>query len=239
MNQSVSRPTLSTQVFQSASRKLKKLIKVPVQEPYMVQREIDILIEILTKLQPLKCLEYGSGYSTLFFPQFIHPEGKWFSVEHHKTWPRRVKDMNKNPNVGITHVDTKNDGSLDNYVHAMDKMGPFDFILVDGITRLDCILKAIQQLTPDGILVVHDANRREYPEALTIFPYRLVLEDFRRTSGGIAFATQHNHIGHYFNLRKHALLWYWQTLLMNGLKFKFHPGLKAKPFRLFSPSKID
>ena len=237
MKQSVSRPTLSTQVFQSASRKLKKLIKVPVQEPYMVQREIDILIEILTKLKPLKCLEYGSGYSTLFFPQFIHSQGKWFSVEHHKIWHQRVQDMNTNPNVNITYVNTKDDSNLNDYVRTMKNMGPFDFILVDGIIRSDCIRMAINQLTPDGILVVHDANRREYHEALTQFPYRLVLEDFRRTSGGIAFATLHNHIGHYFDLRLHTQLWYWQTLLMNGLKLKFLPGRKAKPFRLFSPSK--
>lgn len=42
----------------------------------------------------------------------------------------------------------------------------FDFILVDGRARSLCVREGFEHLRPGGILLLHDAQRREYHDAL-------------------------------------------------------------------------
>jgi len=231
-------PSLVAQVSKGTVRRLRKLIGLPIREPYMVQREIDLLTEVLQDLQPQRCLEYGSGYSTLFFPSFLPETATWFSVEHHEAWHQRIREMNTDQRVTIEHASTAHpEDGRNEYVLRPQKHGPFDFILVDGVNREACITMAHKLLKPDGLLVVHDANRRQYHGALTLFTYRLVMEDSRRTAGGMAFASHSKPIGSYFRLRHHARLWHIQAILTNIGRFKYLPGRKAKPCRVFSPGQ--
>ena len=40
-------------------------------KPYMKNREIMILEEVIRNLNPKNCLEWGSGYSTIYFPKLL------------------------------------------------------------------------------------------------------------------------------------------------------------------------
>ena len=40
-------------------------------KPHMKNREILILEELLRNLKSKNCLEWGSGYSTIYFPKFL------------------------------------------------------------------------------------------------------------------------------------------------------------------------
>ena len=72
---------------------LRKALHIPSKKPWMRYREIEILKEILKKLRPKKCLEWGAGYSTLYFPKLL-PEGtEWISIEHAKVWAEKVKHL--------------------------------------------------------------------------------------------------------------------------------------------------
>ena len=60
-------------------------------KPHMKNREILILEELLRNLKPKNCLEWGSGYSTIYFPKFLIKDSKWLSIEHSAEWADRVK----------------------------------------------------------------------------------------------------------------------------------------------------
>lgn len=53
-------------------------------KPWMEYRGIKIIEEILNNLRPKNCLEWGAGYSTLYFQRFLHNDSKCLSVEHDK-----------------------------------------------------------------------------------------------------------------------------------------------------------
>ncbi len=75
-----------------------KLFKNIIIKPYMADKEIAIVEEILLKLHPSRCLEWGSGYSTLYFSQFIPENAKWIAVEHDRAWQQFVvRLMNSTP----------------------------------------------------------------------------------------------------------------------------------------------
>ena len=57
-----------------------------VPKPWMKYREIEIIEEIIKNLKPKKCLEWGAGYSTLYFPRLLDSDAKWISIEHEKEW---------------------------------------------------------------------------------------------------------------------------------------------------------
>lgn len=236
MSYSRTTPNFVDQFTRDRLRNLRKIMGLPTEAPYMKQREIDIILEILLNLRPQKCLEYGSGYSTLFFPTFLPPDGTWTAYEHHREWYEKVSDMNNNASVAVRYAQLEPQKDSP-YVQNPAAEAPYDFILVDGAERQACIKQAENMLTEDGLLVVHDANRSQYHPPLTRYKYRLVLEDFRRTAGGLAFASNSRPIGTYFQLRNHARLWHLQSNVTNIMRFKYLPWRVLKPFRIFSPQQ--
>jgi hypothetical protein len=61
-----------------------------VLKPWMKEREVDIIEEILSKLQPRNSLEWGAGYSTTYFTKFLQKDAKWTSIEHNKDWAHKI-----------------------------------------------------------------------------------------------------------------------------------------------------
>jgi hypothetical protein len=84
-------------------------------KPYMKHKEIAIIEDILKNLQPTKCLEWGCGYSTLFFPRFLRKNSEWVSIEHDKKWYIKIKSLNRNPNVKIFYIPPNNFPWTDEY----------------------------------------------------------------------------------------------------------------------------
>jgi hypothetical protein len=41
---------------------------------------------VLGALQPLRCLEWGSGHSTLRFSSLLSQDAHWLSIEHDRAW---------------------------------------------------------------------------------------------------------------------------------------------------------
>ncbi len=51
----------------------------------------------------------------------------------------------------------------------------FDFILVDGRKRRSCLETARKLLKEEGIVILHDAQRKRYHRAFRLYPYRRFL----------------------------------------------------------------
>jgi hypothetical protein len=164
--------------------------------PWMKYLEIEIVEEILRRLAPRSCLEWGAGYSTLVFPGLIPPGSSWLAVEHDEEWAAKIDGMNTRPNVTVSCVlpnhhpwtDEHGDGSYDDltdYVEYPSAFGPFDFILIDGRARSSCLERAVDLLTPRGVVVLHDAQRTYYHAALRRYKRQVCFRFHDRRKRGL------------------------------------------------------
>jgi len=182
--------------------------------------EIDIIIEILKKKKPKACLEWGAGYSTLFFPQYITKDSNWISIEHNKEWFKKIKRLTSDDNrVEIFWVppncsqwtDPYEDGSfsdLKDYVEYPEKLDrKFDFILIDGRARVYCLMSALKLLEPDGVVVLHDANREYYYNGFKNYRFKQFFLDKRRDSGGVFIGSKTLDLNCILKIEKHKLEW--------------------------------
>ena len=167
-----------------------------IAKPWMKYREIEIIEEILKNLQPQKVLEWGAGYSTLYFPKILTENAMWISVEHDKEWAAKIKNANRNRRVEIFQVqpnhfpwtDEFGDGAysdLTNYVEFPSKFGKFDFILIDGRARKNCVVKAHELAKDEGVVVLHDATREYYHEPFKLYKYQVLFADYRQDGSGL------------------------------------------------------
>lgn len=152
--------------------------------PLMKYMEIEIVEELLTRLCPQRCLEWGSGYSTLIFPELLGREATWLAVEHNDKWSTRISSMSERSNTRIHHVapnhhpwsDPDRDGAysdLADYVDYPTALAPFDFVLVDGRARASCLERALELTTATGLVFLHDAQRSYYHQALAGYEHQV------------------------------------------------------------------
>lgn len=186
--------------------------------PWMKWREIELVQEILTRLQPMKCLEWGAGYSTVYFPRFLPAAAQWISVEHDDSWMATIEKLNNLGNVTLSHVppdrypwtDAQDDGGFDDlksYIEYPARHGKFDFILVDGRARLDCLTKAAEIISDRGVLVMHDANRARYGKRPDVFRHQVVFEDYRDYVGGFWIGSIGRPLDSVLDLQRLIPLW--------------------------------
>ena len=190
----------------------------PKKKPWMRYREIELVEELLTNLQPMCCLEWGTGYSTLFFPSKLSHQASWISIDHDKKWTKTIRDLQPSSIVKIHHVpanefpwtDEIKDGAyadLTDYIEYPVQFSPYDFILVDGRARNHCIYKAYDLLQPKGIVMLHDANRKEYRASFGLYPNQLLLTCYRPKGGGIWLGSKDLPIEEVLNVAQHQAIW--------------------------------
>lgn len=194
-------------------RTIYKYLNKDMVKPWMRHRELTIILEVIENLQPKKCLEWGSGYSTLIFPELIHGDFKWISLEHDKKWSEKIKDMNDCSNVEIHHISTdcssssKNNNNFKEYVEFPNKFGKFDLIFVDGRAREKCLIKGYKLLEDDGVIILHDANREKYHKPLELYKQHSLFQDLREEDGGIWLGSKKCNLEEVLDLEKHKDLW--------------------------------
>lgn len=125
-------------------------------KPMMSNKEVKIIDDILTDLKPNHCLEWGAGGSTIYFPR--KHKLNWLSVEHNGHWIQKIF-MELPPHANVIWAP-------DNewYVDCVKHSRIFDFILIDGLHRERCLEIAREIISPDGIILLHDAGREEYQD---------------------------------------------------------------------------
>lgn len=122
----------------------------------MSDEEIKILDELFEKEQPKMCLEWGSGGSTVYFPKKHHCIQKWYSIEHNRDWATKVRER-MDAKVQLIYT------SIPKYLSTVADMKiKFDFILVDGLMREECMWVAEDYLNPKGCVILHDSGRPWY-----------------------------------------------------------------------------
>jgi predicted O-methyltransferase YrrM len=212
-------PTLISQLYRDVRAKVRRELFKRVDLPWMKAKELDIILEVLARLQPARCLEWGAGLSTLYFPTRIPGLARWLSIEHHGEWYQTVTGRNTDPRVEVVHIPpdggdystTRHEGTLEDfrtYVAYPETLGErFDFILVDGRARRYCLEAAFRLVEDRGVVVLHDANRPGYFEAVPPFTHQERFTDWKLRGGGIWAGSKARPIQEVLDVAAHRRLW--------------------------------
>ncbi len=183
------------------------VISVSSMKVWMMDWEIDVVQDVIKELQPAKCLEWGTGGSTIFFTKRLPKGSRWVSVEHDRNWAIKIRRQTMflrllllRGVVQIYHIqpnhtpwsDANGDGSysdLKDYVDFPGKLGHFDFIFVDGRARKDCIKKACELVGDKGVVILHDAGRSYYHGPFDLYKYKVLLRDNSDDESGLWLAS--------------------------------------------------
>ena len=118
----------------------------------------------------LRVFEYGSGNSTIYLEGRV---SEIYSVEHDRSWYDSIRSKLANNE----HLLFRDVNDVRQYVSAIDDPGGlYDIVLVDGRHRSECLRYAVNFLTPQGVIVLDDAERDEYADAIA----QLLVAGFRR-----------------------------------------------------------
>ncbi|WP_158798577.1 FkbM family methyltransferase [Pedobacter sp. L105] len=125
--------------------------------PWVTYSFIDFIKTRLTK--DLTIFEYGSGSSTLFYAKRVK---KVVSVEHDEAWYNKI--INSKPaNAEMIFSKLERDGEYSKKAATIGEK--FDIIIVDGRDRVNCCMNSIKALTPTGVIVLDDSERKDYEKA--------------------------------------------------------------------------
>jgi len=144
--------------------------------------------------------EWGSGFSTIYYAQYLKKKGlflQWHTIDNNKVWHDKVVSMVKSKGLDV-HVilylkeflpfwmkpgwgkipppcgefvpKTHNELEYINFPKALGVK--FDIVIVDARFRRHCLKVAKEVLAPEGVIVLHDAQKPHYHQGLEDFTLR-------------------------------------------------------------------
>lgn len=134
--------------------------------PFMAEKEYLYIQALINEKNYKTALEWGAGASTIWFPKNTTIK-VWIAIEHNKKYTDYLEDK-VNKHTVVFHR-PEHDGYLDIIEH-------YDFILIDGLYRDECLEKAFKALNPGGRIILHDSGRAAYKKWYSKYPHRIVFE---------------------------------------------------------------
>jgi len=126
--------------------------------PWVTYSFIDFIRGRLNKQHAV--FEFGSGNSTFFYAKYA---ALVVSVEHDKEWYDKI--VSKKPeNSEMIFCELTRGG--DYSVMPVKLEEKFDIIIVDGRDRVNCATRAVDALSPNGVIVLDDSEREKYKPAI-------------------------------------------------------------------------
>ncbi len=130
---------------------------LPRTEPWLTEKAIAYLEKYLTQNPDAVILEFGSGASTLWFAERTP---NLYSIEHNEEYYHIVNGTLKEQKYHDVHYTLH---PLPYYCLCETLPDEFfDLILVDGRNRKGCIAHSLSKLKPGGILMLDNAERKQY-----------------------------------------------------------------------------
>jgi len=124
--------------------------------PWCTYSYIDFITPFLTNKKTM--FEYGAGNSTLFYAPKVK---EVISIDHDKNWITALKERALE-NVTLSHFDL--DSGYTTSIGSYDML--FDFIIVDGRKRVECIKNSFDKVTNNGVIILDDSERKKYQEGV-------------------------------------------------------------------------
>ncbi len=147
----------------------------------------------------IRIFEWGSGFSTTYYANYLLRKGiefEWHSIDNNRIWHEEVKSKVKEkgfqqyiqlyikeflpfwekpgwgsipPACGVFSPSTESEKDYVNFPRELNSK--FDIVIIDARFRRHCIQTAKTVLLPEGIIIMHDAEKVHYHVGLETFQY--------------------------------------------------------------------
>jgi len=174
--------------------------------PAQSLQDISIIKALLVNApnEKVRVWEWGSGKSTIYYSKFLRRLGRefeWHAAENSRIWSdkcsKRIAQEGLEQNVHVHCCEfppfwdlpsyspdgpapqhfKSDEPNIEKYVNFPKEIGgPFDLIVIDGRYRRRCLLVAPKVLAPNGVVMLHDAQRTHYHASLSVYPHVRMLE---------------------------------------------------------------
>jgi len=126
--------------------------------PWVTYPFIEFIAQRLT--HTMDVFEFGSGNSTLYY---AGRAASVYSVENDRLWFDKIKNTMPE-NVKLFYCELEDGGDYCKYAEKTDKK--YDLVIVDGRDRVNCCINGIAALKPAGVIMLDDAERKEYNKGI-------------------------------------------------------------------------
>jgi hypothetical protein len=159
------------------------------------------LFDLVAADGKLRVFEWGCGLSTTYYASFLEKKEidfEWHALDSNRAWYEKVKRL-----VVSSKIDDRVKLYLQEFPPFWEKPGwgdvpppcgvfapktepelgyvdwplrlggAFDMIIVDARFRRRCLQTAKDAVKPNGLVILHDAQKQHYHEGLDVFPYRM------------------------------------------------------------------
>lgn len=136
--------------------------------PFMAKKEYEYIRDLINRERFETALEWGAGSSTIWFPKNCDIKS-WLAVEHDLSYFQFIQPK-VDPKVNMIFLPEHDD-----YINIA---GKYDFILIDGLYRDECLAKAFEMLSdhPHSQIILHDAGRKAYHDFYDKYPHKIIFE---------------------------------------------------------------
>jgi predicted O-methyltransferase YrrM len=142
-------------------------------QPWMRADEVEAIRAVIRQRQPKRVLEFGAGGSTVTFAREPGIQ-EWWSCEHSPEWVNRVLSVSTDSNISIVTC------PIDRILERIDQLLglQFDMFFVDAFDRAAILKRLHAHLkSSPGFVLLHDASRKQYDDAIGCFPVRSTLTE--------------------------------------------------------------
>jgi predicted O-methyltransferase YrrM len=125
-----------------------------------------VLDKWLRALRPQRVWEWGPGLSTHLILNGLTADARLVSIEHQEKWLAKIRaEIGADARWSYEMLPATDIASR--YAHRiLEETGKQDLIFVDGRRRVECVLAALQAVSPQGVIILHDVNRKVYTDLL-------------------------------------------------------------------------
>lgn len=127
---------------------------------------MDTLLIVLEQMLPETILEFGSGKSTGIMAMF-HSVKNIYTYEHDQEYFAKFNRQ------AFSNLEMFFIPNQDEYAYSFRKDIRYDLIFVDGVNRARCLKESQAYLSENGVVILHDAQREEYGDAVKIYKYAI------------------------------------------------------------------
>ena len=189
-------PSAVKHPFLAATKFYWDLRKFPAQS----SGDMAIFKEILSNAggQTVRVFEWGSGSSSIFYPQFLNSTGRqfeWHAMENSAAWFDKTQEriirrhladqvhlhLSEFPafwqlpgystNDPVPPESNIQNANVVDYINRPKELGELlDVLIIDGRFRRRCLAVAREVLAPGGVVILHDAQKVHYHSSLSTFP---------------------------------------------------------------------
>ena len=147
-------------------------MKRPKKETAQTWDSFEITLRIaLEILKPQRCFEWGPGKSTRIMLEY--PSVKTIdSVEHDGAWFSRAQSYVRSNKVNMIF-----EPKQEIYPFVSGRFEKYDLIFIDGIKREDCLRFAPMIASKRHAVILHDAEREEYMQAMSGYNFIMLCDD--------------------------------------------------------------